>query len=93
LFTVRGEAPVPLVAVDVAVDAPDLFAEHVHERERRALDDRHIGSALARGGGHLCSDPSRADDRHARAPLERCAQLLAVGQGAQVVDAAEVGSR
>ena len=81
-----------VVAVQVAVDGADLGAEHALQRHRHRVDHRHVGAALARGGGELGADPAGADHDHPAVGVEALAQGVAVGERAQVVDAVEVGA-
>ena len=53
---------------------------------------RHLHAALARRGGDLAADPARADDDEPSAGVEHGAQRVGVLDGAQDVDAVEIGA-
>ena len=61
-----GEQLDAVVAVDLGVEAADLAAEDVLERDLGAFDDRDLASDLARGGGDLGADPAGSDDDQVR---------------------------
>ena len=86
------EQPHAVLEMDVAVDRPDVRAEHPLQRHRSGLDHRHLGAPLARRGGELGSDPACADHDHAAGGIETFAQGVAVGERPQIVHAAQLGS-
>ena len=69
--------------------AADVLAEHRTERSGQRLDDRHLESGAACGGGDLLADEARADDRQASPGAEGPAQPPGVRQGSQGVDVRE----
>ena len=81
-----------VLAMDVEVDLADLRAQHPLQRQRGHLDHRHLAALLASRGGDLGADPTRADDHQALPALDSLGDPLRVGEGAQVVDAVELGA-
>ena len=81
-----------LLDVDVAIDAAHLAAQHPLQRDRVGGDNGDLQSALPRGGGDLGADPAGSDDDDRAAAVEPFAQHVRVIDGAQVVNAVELGA-
>ena len=66
-----------VVAMELQEDLRDLGAEHVLQRQGAHLEQRHLAPFLARRGGNLGPDPTRADHHQSPAlsqPLCRSAR-------------------
>ena len=87
-----GEQLDAVVAVDLRVQAADLAAEDVLERDLGAFDDRDVAADLPRRGGDLGPDPAGSDDDQVRAARQPRAQCVGVGEIAQRQHAVEVGA-
>jgi hypothetical protein len=70
-----------------------LAAEHAQQRQFGHLDHGDFGTGGAGRGGALQPDPARADHGHALRGLKGGLDRVAVADPAQVVHAAELGTR
>ena len=82
----------PVVGVEVAVDGAHLGPERSFERYRAELDKGHGGPELAGRGGHLGADPPGPDDHDPARSRHVPAQLVGIGDAAQVAHPGEVGA-
>ena len=88
-----GEQVDPMLAVQVREHLGDLRAEDPQQRQRGDLEDRHVETRDARGGGDLEADPARPDDHDPRGLAEGQPEPLGVLEPAQVDHVVQLGAR
>ena len=72
---------------------PEVVAERHGQRNRVALENGDVVAQRLGGGGNLHADPAGADEHQPLAArLEEAVQRLGVVEGAQVVDAVQIGA-
>ena len=82
----------PWSAWRAAKTPADRVAEDPLERDGGGVDEHDLGTHLAGGSGNLGTDPAGTDDGDAGAGPEGVTQPEGVADGAEVVDAVEVGA-
>jgi hypothetical protein len=76
----------------IAVEAAHLPANRPLERQLFDVDDRDVGAHLPSRRRDLAADPARSDHHGSASCCEVGAQSIGIGEGAQVVNAVQLGA-